>query len=149
MGSEMCIRDRGYVPQDGVLFPTMKVDEQVAFGLVVRNVGKDVASKRVERLLELLEIGDLKQRLPGNLSGGEKQRVALARALACSPKLLCLDEPLASLDSASRTRMMQLLKKVHQEEEVTVLHITHSGTEAEELGTLAFEMNDGSVVAKG
>ncbi|MEM7457558.1 MAG: ATP-binding cassette domain-containing protein [Planctomycetota bacterium] len=137
----------GYVPQDSALFPTMRVEDQIEFGLAVRSASKAERRKRVERLSELLDISSILKRFPAGLSGGEKQRVALARALSFRPKLLCLDEPLSALDDATRSKLTGLLRDVHAEEKVTVLHITHNASEARQLGTVQFRLVAGKVVA--
>lgn len=138
-------RQIGYVPQDAALFPTMRIDQQIAFGLKVRKVASRQCASRVAELAELLDLGSILKRFPRGLSGGERQRVALARALSFRPRLLCLDEPLSALDNHTRTRLAKLLHAVHQTEKVTVLHITHNVTEAEELGTVYFQMENGNV----
>ena len=140
------LRRIGYVPQDAVLFPKMRVDSQIEFALESRKMKKRLRLERVNELAELLEITSLLRRYPKGLSGGEKQRVALARALSFRPRLLCLDEPLSALDQATKQKLTLLLKKVHQHEKVTALHITHNQPEARQLGTLTFEMTDGRVV---
>jgi len=132
-------RGIGYVPQDRALFPTMRIDRQIEFGLLVRKASAAVRKNRVEELAELTGIGHLLKRYPKGLSGGERQRIALARALSFHPGLLCLDEPLSGLDDATRNRIADLLKAIHQQEKVTVLHITHSQEEAIRLGTVKFQ----------
>ena len=139
-------RGIGYVPQDGALFPTMKVRDQLAFALKVRKRPTREISERVRELGELLAIGHLLDRKPRGLSGGERQRVALGRALSSRPAVLCLDEPLNALDDDTRQRMVELLKHVQQRENLTVLHVTHSREEAAKLGSLVFSLNEGSVV---
>ncbi|MEE2826773.1 MAG: ATP-binding cassette domain-containing protein [Planctomycetota bacterium] len=139
-------RNVGYVPQDSVLFPTMRIDQQIEFALVVRKMPRNDRRKRVAELAELLGIGNILERFPQGLSGGERQRVALARALAFRPRLLCLDEPLAALDANTKSQITALLKRVHRQEKVNVLHITHSPTEAVELGTLVFQMVDQQII---
>ncbi|MFT7630978.1 MAG: ABC-type sugar transport system ATPase subunit [Mariniblastus sp.] len=139
-------RQIGYVPQDAVLFPTMRIDQQIGFGLEIRGEKLNSRSHRVLELAQLLEIEGLLKRYPRGLSGGEKQRVALARALAFRPRLLCLDEPLSALDDSTRTRMTHFLKTIHQEEKVTVLHITHNAVEAQGLGTVQFQLQGGQVL---
>ena len=128
-------RGIGYVPQDRALFPTMRIDKQIEFGLLVRGASSAVRRRRVEELAELTEIGPLLDRFPHGLSGGERQRIALARALSFRPRLLCLDEPLSALDDETRIRVADLLKTIHQQEPVTVLHITHNADDALRLGT--------------
>ena len=92
-----------------------------------------------------LEIEYLLSRKPIGLSGGESQRVALARALASKPNLVCLDEPLSSLDEDSREKACSLIKKLHQQENFTVLHITHSASEAKLMGDQLFRISEGKL----
>ncbi len=139
------VRNIGYVPQDSLLFPTMRVDRQIAFGLEVRKIGFAARHKRVEEIADLLQIRPLLSRYPQGLSGGEKQRVAVARALSFDPQLLCLDEPLSALDDKTRQRFANLLATVHMQEKVTVLHVTHNLAEARELGTMRFRIEDGVI----
>jgi ABC-type sugar transport system ATPase subunit len=138
-------RGIGYVPQDGALFPTMTIRDQLAFALQLRKWDKPKQKQRIDELAELLGIGYLLRRKPRGLSGGERQRVALGRALAFRPEVLCLDEPLSALDEDTRGRMIALLKRVQRHEHVTALHITHSSSEAEQLGTHVLRMVDGEI----
>ena len=138
-------RGVGYVPQDRALFPMMLVREQLAFGLVLRALSQAQIAKRVNELAELLGITGLLDRMPDKSSGGEAQRVALGRALAHRPSVLCLDEPLAALDEELHGEMCRLLERVHRETGVTILHITHSPSEARRLGGCHFRLSDGQV----
>ena len=138
-------RHLGYVPQEGVLFSTMTVKEQIAFGPIVRGWKKPAAFERAEELADSLEIEHLLSRKPAGLSGGESQRVALARALASKPNLVCLDEPLSSLDEDNREKACSLIKKLHQQENFTVLHITHSASEATLMGDHVFRISEGKL----
>ena len=139
-------RNIGYVPQDSVLFPTMRIDRQIEYALVVRKVAGNSRRQRVAELADLLGIGNILKRFPRGLSGGERQRVALARALAFQPKLLCLDEPLSALDPTTKGQISALLKQIHDQEKVTVLHITHNPEEAVELGTVVYQMTDQKII---
>lgn len=140
-------RNIGLVPQDGALFSTMTVRDHLAFALVVRRQDRQRIDRRVAQLAEMLEIGHLLGRYPAGLSGGEKQRVALGRALAFRPSTLCLDEPLSALDDTTRQQIMDLLKRIQGEADVTVLHITHNRNEARELADVVLELEDGRVRA--
>jgi ABC-type sugar transport system ATPase subunit len=141
-------REIGYVPQEGSLFSSMKVIENLSFALDIRRWKKDDIQNRVGELASLLGISHLLQRLPEGLSGGEKQRVALGRALAFRPDVLLLDEPLSALDEKSKDSLCELLKSIKVETGVTVLHVTHSFREAEKLGDLILSLSNGKVVDK-
>jgi len=136
-------RGIGFVPQEGALFPTMTVGQQLGFALTVRRWNPQDISQRVEELANLLGIEPLLQRRPAGLSGGERQRVALGRALAARPSVLCLDEPLSALDDATRETMCELLKTISKQAAVTLLHITHNRAEAENLGDCRLMLEDG------
>ena len=138
-------RGVGYVPQDRALFPTLIVREQLAFALVLRKIGQAETTQRVDEMAKLLGLTALLDRTPDKLSGGETQRVALGRALAHEPAVLCLDEPLAALDEELHDEMCQLLERVHCETGVTILHITHSPSEAKRLAGCHFLLADGKV----
>lgn len=138
-------RGVGYVPQDGALFPTMTVFDQLAFALHVRRQSRRQIDERVNELAQLLEITPLLHRLPAHLSGGEAQRVALGRALAFRPRILLLDEPLSALDPETRTHMYHLLRRVRSQIELTALHVTHSDTEARELADVTLQFQQGQV----
>ena len=138
-------RQIGYVPQDSVLFPTMKVERQIGFGLEIRNAKPAEREKRIREVAEMLQLTSLLKRHPGGLSGGETQRVALARAISFRPRLLCLDEPLSSLDEPARESMIKLLGSVHKTQQTTILHITHSSTECQQLGTVELRLAEGKI----
>ena len=139
-------RGIGYVPQDGALFPTMTVRDQIAFAMGLRRWVKKKQQRRLDDLSELLRIGHLLKRKPHGLSGGEKQRVALGRALAFYPRVLLLDEPLSAIDEATRGQMIDLLKQVREHEGITTLHITHSSSEARALAGQALRLQNGMVL---
>lgn len=141
-------RGIGYVPQDGALFGTMSVREHIAFSLKIRKWGKPQTEARVAELAELLNLGDLLDRKPRGLSGGEAQRVALGRALASRPPVLCLDEPLSALDDETREEMYSLLKTVQRHTGVTTLHVTHHLTEADRLGDTILVLLGGKIQLK-
>jgi ABC-type sugar transport system ATPase subunit len=138
-------RHVGYVPQDGALFGTMTVRANLAFALEVRGDAAADVEKRVAELAGWLELGHLLDRRPYFLSGGEKQRVALGRALASRPPVLLLDEPLNALDDDTRDHLVTWLRRLRDSREVTVLHVTHSRSEAEQLADLVFRLEGGAV----
>ena len=142
-------RHIGYVPQDGALFTTMTVRENLGFALEVRGDSRVVIEKRVSELAGWLEVTHLLDRKPYFLSGGEKQRVALGRALASHPPVLLLDEPLSSLDDDTRDTLVELLTRLRDTREVTVLHVTHNRSEADRLGEIVFRLEEGKVTANG
>lgn len=138
-------RGIGYVPQDGAMFPTMTVREQIGFALRLRRRPATEIRQRVDELAEHLGVGPLLDRLPHHLSGGERQRVALGRALAAKPSVLLLDEPLSALDEELRDDLATLLKQIQRELGVTAMHITHSVREATQLADVLFRLDDGQV----
>ena len=139
-------RGIGYVPQDSALFETMTIFENVAFALRLRGWDEAGIKNRVHQLADLIAITPLLERKPFGLSGGEAKRVALARALASSPGVLCLDEPLSALDEETHTEICDLLTEIHREIDVTILHITHSRSEAQRLGETFLRMEDGRIM---
>jgi ABC-type sugar transport system ATPase subunit len=138
-------RGIGYVPQDGALFPTMTVRAQIGFGLRIQRTAVDEMRRRVDELAREVDVTHLLDRSPQGLSGGEKQRVALARALVMRPSVLLLDEPLASLDEDTQDGLIELLQRTQREHGITVLHVTHSRREAEQLGEVRLRLQDGKV----
>lgn len=138
-------RGVGYVPQDGALFQTMTVRENLGFALRVRRWRSEELRQRVDELAGLLGLGPLLERMPQGLSGGEMQRVALGRALASRPAILCLDEPLNALDADARDEMYRLLRDVQAQTGVTTLHVTHDAQEAQRLADLRFHFTRGTI----
>ncbi len=141
-------RNVGYVPQDGVLFPTMTVRENLAFALSVRGASRKESDARVSELAEQLGLTALLPRRAVGLSGGEAQRVALGRALAFRPPVLLLDEPLNAVDEVTHDRLVSHLRDVRSRGETTVLHVTHSRTEADLLGAVLLRFEGGQVTAE-
>ncbi len=117
----------GYVPQEGALFPHLRVRENLRYG--ERRDAGGPAGLTFDHVVEVLEIGDLLDRRVPSLSGGEKQRVALGRALLSGPRLLLLDEPLAGLDAGLKDRLMPYLQRVRDEFALPMVYVTHSAEE--------------------
>lgn len=145
------LRERriGFVFQNYALFKHMTVAENIAFGLTVRSrperPDRQVIKKRVDDLLELVQLGGLQQRFPAQLSGGQRQRVALARALAIEPQVLLLDEPFGALDAQVRKDLRQWLRSLHQRTGHTTLFVTHDQEEALELADRVAILNQGLI----
>ena len=137
----------GYVPQEGALFPHLGVRENLLYG---RRRGGAGSSFPLDGVLETLEIGSLltRPRIAG-LSGGERQRVALARALLSGPELLLLDEPLASLDTGLKERILPYLQRVRDEFRVPMLLVTHSPAEVMALCDEVLILERGKVIQQG
>ncbi|MDQ3624251.1 MAG: ATP-binding cassette domain-containing protein [Verrucomicrobiota bacterium] len=138
-------RGIGYVPQDGALFPTMTVRQQLGFALRLRRRPASEIVQRVNELATQLGIAPLLERKPDGLSGGERQRVALGRALAARPTVLLLDEPLSALDEEKSDEIGALLKRIQREHRLTALHITHSRREASQLADAVLRLEEGRV----
>ena len=139
-------RDIGMVYQNYALWPHMTVGENVAFGLEMRKIGRREREERVRAKLELVGLGALESRYPAQLSGGQQQRVALARALVIEPKVLLLDEPLASLDANLRLQLRFYIRELQQQLGVTTLFVTHDQEEALAVADRLVLMRDGVVV---
>ena len=114
----------GYVFQEGRLFPHLSVRQNLVFGRWMRGLARDKTHE--EQVIDLLGIGQLLKRRPGTLSGGEKQRVAIGRALIAKPRLLLLDEPLASLDEARKSEILPYLERL-KAEGVPMIYVSHHG----------------------
>ncbi len=144
-------RDRGFglMFQDLALFPHMDVLGNVSFGLRMQKHPKDEAARRVERLLEMVDLAGFGRRKVHQLSGGERQRVALARSLAPGPRLLMLDEPLGSLDRSLRESLQVQVRSILKEVGVTAIYVTHDRDEAFAMSDRMVVMERGAVVQAG
>ena len=142
-------RGLGFVFQSYALFKHMNVRANVAFGLGVRKVPKDERRRKVDELLSLVQLDGLGERYPAELSGGQRQRVAFARALAISPKVLLLDEPFGALDAQVRVELRDWLRRLHDEQHVTTLLVTHDQAEAMEVSDQVVVMHEGRVAQTG
>jgi 2-aminoethylphosphonate transport system ATP-binding protein len=143
-------RGLGMVVQNYALFPHMRVDENVAFGLRAQGAARALIAERVKDCLRLVGMSDYAERLPRQLSGGQQQRVAIARALAIRPRVLLLDEPLSALDAQIRRAMVDEIAKLHRDlPTLTVLYVTHDQSEALTLADRIAILRDGKLCAFG
>jgi sulfate transport system ATP-binding protein len=142
-------RGIGFVFQHYAAFKHMTVRENVAFGLKVRKrPGADI-KKRVDELLDLVQITGWADNYPAQLSGGQRQRMALARALAVEPKVLLLDEPFGALDARVRKDLRAWLRRLHDEMHVTTIFVTHDQEEAMDIADQIVLMNHGRIEQVG
>jgi multiple sugar transport system ATP-binding protein len=123
-------RDIAMVFQDYALYPHMSVHDNLAFSLQMRRVARPEVTRRVTSVAELLGLGDLLPRKPGQLSGGQRQRVALGRAIIREPQVFLMDEPLSNLDAKLRVSMRAELSRLHRRLEATIIFVTHDQVEA-------------------
>lgn len=137
-------RKIGYVFQDYALFPNMSVKKNLEFALDNK---KD--AKYIDDILEIVNLRELRDRMPESLSGGQKQRVALARALVRKPEILILDEPLSSLDLDMRIKLQTELYKIHKEFNITTIMITHDLGETFRLADKVYIIENGKIIKHG
>jgi molybdate transport system ATP-binding protein len=137
----------GYVFQEGRLFPHLTVRQNLLYG--TRFIPARERYVDADKVTELLELGPLLERRPHKLSGGEKQRVAIGRALLTSPRLLLMDEPLASLDAARKSDVLQYIERLSDETRVPIVYVSHSIEEVTRLAHTLVVMSDGQVAAAG
>jgi sulfate/thiosulfate transport system ATP-binding protein len=142
-------RSIGFVFQHYALFKHLTVRKNIAFGLEIRKAPAEQVKRRVEELLELVQLTGLGDRYPSQLSGGQRQRVALARALAVEPNVLLLDEPFGALDAKVRKDLRAWLRRLHDEVHVTTVFVTHDQEEAMEVADEIVVMNKGKVEQVG
>ena len=145
--TERSVQDRqvGFVFQHFALFKHRTVRQNVAFGLELRRWKKEAIRRRVDELLELVQLQGYGGRYPSQLSGGQRQRVALARALAVQPRVLLLDEPFSALDAKVRKELRAWLRNLHSEMHVTTVIVTHDQEEAMEVADRIVVMNEGRI----
>jgi sulfate transport system ATP-binding protein len=145
--TERSVQDRqvGFVFQHFALFKHRTVRQNVAFGLELRRWKRDAIKRRVDELLDLVQLKGYGSRFPSQLSGGQRQRVALARALAVQPRVLLLDEPFSALDAKVRKELRAWLRNLHDEMHVTTVIVTHDQEEAMEVADRIVVMNEGRI----
>jgi molybdate transport system ATP-binding protein len=137
----------GYVFQEGRLFPHLSVTGNLDYGRRMCALAPDPVE--MKRIVSLLDIGHLLERRPGKLSGGERQRVAVGRALLMRPRLLLLDEPLASLDEARKREILPYLERLRDEARVPMVYVSHNASELARLVTSVVWLDRGAVRAVG
>lgn len=142
-------RDTAMVFQSYALFPHYNVYDNVAYGLKLRKLPKNEIHEKVMRILELVELEGMENRMTNQLSGGQQQRVALARALVVEPSVLLFDEPLSNLDAKLRVSMRTEIRKIQQRVGITAVYVTHDQSEAMALSDQIIVMNKGVVTQIG
>ena len=142
-------RNVNTVFQDYALFPHLNVADNVAYGLMIRGVGKAERTREAEAALEMVKLPGYGARKPGQLSGGQRQRVALARALVNKPKVLLLDEPLGALDLKLREQMQEELKVLQKALGITFVFVTHDQGEALSMADRIAVFNEGRIMQTG
>jgi len=137
----------------GIIFQTFRLLEKksayenIAYGAEVLATPPAEVRRRTQEILELVGLEEKGHRLPGELSGGEQQRVAVGRALINRPKLIIADEPTGDLDPENTNRVIEILDKIHREQQVTVMFATHNVEVVNRLGKRVVRLEDGRVVS--
>ncbi|MEB3806812.1 MAG: ABC transporter ATP-binding protein, partial [Desulfurococcales archaeon] len=142
-------RNTAMVFQNYALWPHMTVYDNIAYGLRLRKVPEDEIRRRVEKVLDLVDLHGLENRYPLQLSGGQQQRVALARALVVEPSVLLLDEPLSNLDAKLRLEMREELRNLQKRLGITTVYVTHDQLEALSMSDRIAVMNKGRILQVG
>jgi len=137
----------GYVFQEGRLFPHLSVRQNLDYGRRMSGHKRDV--DEFDRVAALLDIRHLLDRRPGKLSGGERQRVAVGRALLMQPRLLLLDEPLASLDAHLKHEILPYLVRLRDEAKMPIVYVSHTPAEVRRIATTVVRLDGGRVIATG
>lgn len=143
--------EMGYVLQEIALFPNLTVAENIGLIPEMKKINKKEIAKRVDSLLKQVDLDPkvYKNRLPEDLSGGEKQRIGILRAIAANPKVLLMDEPFSALDPISRTQLQDLVKDLHRDFKITTVFVTHDMREAIKLADRICLMKDGKIIQIG
>ena len=142
-------RDIAMVFQSYALYPSMTVEENIAFALEMRGVAKEERAKAVAQVAKTLQIEHLLKRRPSQLSGGQRQRVAMGRALVRQPRVFLFDEPLSNLDAKLRVEVRAEIKALHQNTHATIVYVTHDQIEAMTLATKIVVLKEGMVQQVG
>jgi len=142
-------RDIAMVFQNYALYPHLNVFDNMSFGLRAKRLPRAEIESRTHEAAEILGLGDLLKRRPGELSGGQKQRVAMGRAIVRKPKVFLFDEPLSNLDAKLRHKMRAEMKLLHQRVRTTTVYVTHDQVEAMTLADRIVIMNEGRIEQVG
>lgn len=142
-------RDIAMVFQDYALYPHKTVRENMGFSLKVRGVAQNEANQRINEAAEMLGIGHLLERRPGQLSGGQRQRVAMGRAIVRRPQVFLFDEPLSNLDAKLRGQVRTEIKRLHQQIGTTIIYVTHDQVEAMTLADRIVILKNGEIEQVG
>jgi molybdate transport system ATP-binding protein len=137
----------GYVFQEGRLFPHLSVRQNLDYGRRMSSHARD--DSELDRIAAMLDIAHLLDRRPGKLSGGERQRVAVGRALLMRPRLLLLDEPLASLDTGHKREILPYLVRLRDDAGIPIVYVSHTPAEVRRIATSVVRLDAGRVVASG
>jgi putative spermidine/putrescine transport system ATP-binding protein len=135
--------------QSHALFPNMTAAQNIGYGLRLRKWPKDRIARRIDEMVELIQIGDAAGRYPHQMSGGQQQRVALARALAIEPRVLLLDEPLSALDAQVRVALREGIRSIQQQLGITSVYVTHDQEEALSISDEVVVMRAGRIEQAG
>jgi ABC-type Fe3+/spermidine/putrescine transport system ATPase subunit len=138
-------REMAMIFQSYAIWPNMTVAENVGYGLKLRKVPADEAKRRVNEMLDVVQLGALRDRYPAELSGGQQQRVSLARSMVVKPSILLLDEPLSNLDANLREEMRFEIRRLHDEFKMTMVYVTHDQAEAMVTSDRIAVMNKGKI----
>ena len=142
-------RDTAMVFQSYALLPHYNIFDNVAYGLKLRKLPKDVIKQKVTDILELVGLSGMEARMTNQLSGGQQQRVALARALVVEPGVLLFDEPLSNLDAKLRVSMRTEIRRIQQKAGITAVYVTHDQSEAMSISDKIIIMNAGKIAQMG
>lgn len=142
-------RNIGLIFQNSLLFPHMNVFENISYGLKLNKIDKKELETQVNLWLKRMNLVGYHQRMPNELSGGEKKRVAIARAMITNPRLFLMDEPLSGLDPKLRNEMLELINKIQRETSVAILYITHDFEEALRISDEISVIKDGQIIHSG
>lgn len=142
-------RDLSMVFQNYALYPHLSVEQNIAFGLNVKKVKKDIQQQRVQDVAEMLGLTDFLSRKPRELSGGQRQRVALARAIVSEAPICLMDEPLSNLDAKLRAQMRSEIRRIQRELNITMIYVTHDQVEAMTMGDRIMILHEGEIQQVG